>query len=117
MMIETGLAGAAVVALGLVARAIGVNVCLVGSGMNSGTRAFVTAAYLPKATVQAAIGATPLLALSHAGLPTKPGEIILAVAVLSIVLTAPLGAWATAFLGERHLEDNDALREASPISH
>jgi len=55
-------------------------------------------AYLPKATVQAAIGGAPLAAMSMAGMPTVPGEIILSVAVLSIVLTAPLGAWAISYL-------------------
>ena len=60
-------------------------------------------AYTPKATVQAAIGAAPLLALRAAGMATGPGEVILAVAVLSIVLTAPAGAWAIAALGERVL--------------
>jgi hypothetical protein len=60
-------------------------------------------AYIPKATVQAAIGAVPLMTMQAAGLPTGPGEIILAVAVLSIVVTAPLGAWLSAALAPRVL--------------
>ena len=54
--------------------------------------------------VQAAIGGGALAAMSLAGLDTGPGEVILAVAVLSIVLTAPLGAWATEVSGRRWLE-------------
>jgi len=56
-----------------------------------------------KATVQAAIGSAPLLAMRAAGMDTGPGEIILAVAVLSIIITAPTGAWAIAALGNRVL--------------
>ncbi len=59
--------------------------------------------YIPKATVQAAIGGGALTALRLAGMDTAPGETILAVAVLSILLTAPLGAWAIAVAGERWL--------------
>jgi hypothetical protein len=41
--------------------------------------------------------------MKAAGMNTGPGEVILAVAVLSILLTAPLGAWAIAVTGERWL--------------
>jgi CBS domain-containing protein len=64
----------------------------------------VVIAYLPKATVQAAIGGAPLVAMQAAGMATGPGQVILAVAVLSILLTAPLGAWAIAYAGNRILE-------------
>jgi NhaP-type Na+/H+ or K+/H+ antiporter len=100
---RTGLAGLVVLALGLVARCLAVLLCLIGSGLSAGERLFVTVAYLPKATVQAAIGGVPLLTLQAAGLPTGPGEIILAVAVLSIVATAPLGAWLSALVADRVL--------------
>jgi solute carrier family 9B (sodium/hydrogen exchanger), member 1/2 len=53
--------------------------------------------------VQAAIGAVPLLTMQAAGLPSGPGEVILAVAVLSIVVTAPAGAWLSARLADRVL--------------
>jgi NhaP-type Na+/H+ or K+/H+ antiporter len=100
---RTGLAGLVVLALGLVARCLAVLLCLIGSGLSAGERLFVTVAYLPKATVQAAIGGVPLLTLQAAGLPTGPGEIILAVAVLSIVATAPLGTWLSALVADRVL--------------
>jgi len=99
--LHAGLAGAAVVALGLIARSIGTYACLLGSDLTKAERVFVVVSYLPKATVQAAIGAAPLAAMQAVGLPTAPGAVILAVAVLSIILTAPLGAWAIALLGER----------------
>ena len=100
---RSGLAGLAVLAIGLAARCTGTLLCLQGSVLSAGERLFVTVAYMPKATVQAAIGAVPLMALQAAGLPTAPGEIILAVAVLSILTTAPLGAWLSSLLADRVL--------------
>ena len=60
--------------------------------------------YLPKATVQAAIGAVPLNAMKLSGMDTQPGEIILAMAVLSILLTAPLGALGISIAGDKWLK-------------
>ena len=102
--LKAGLAGTLIVALGLVARSIGTWLCLMGSDLNRGERWFVVISYIPKATVQAAIGGGALVAMKAAGMNTGPGEIILAVAVLSILLTAPLGAWAIAVTGEWWLE-------------
>lgn len=67
-------------------RAVGVCLCLIGTELNIRERAFCVIAYLPKATVQAAIGSVPL----SLGLPC--GKIVLSVAVLAILITAPLGA-------------------------
>ncbi|MFW5870529.1 MAG: cation:proton antiporter, partial [Candidatus Sumerlaeota bacterium] len=100
---KAGLAGAAVIALGLLARSFGVWCCLLRSKLNLKERGFVAVAYSPKATVQAAIGSAPLLAMHSAGMETGPGELILAIAVLSIILTAPTGAWAISALGSRVL--------------
>ncbi len=102
--LQTGLAGAALIALGLVGRSIGTYLCTLGSNLSFAERMFVVIAYIPKATVQAAIGAAPLAAMAAAGMPTRPGEIILAAAVLSILLTAPLGAWAITLAGNRILK-------------
>ena len=101
---DAGLAAAAVIALGLVARGIGVQMCLLQSNLNPKERLFVMVSFFPKATVQAAIGASPLMAMKMAGMDTAPGEMILAAAVLSIILTAPAGAWAIALLGDRVLK-------------
>ena len=72
----------------LIFRMIGVFLCLVGTSLSYRERLFCMIAYCPKATVQAAIGSMPL----SMGLPS--GNIILTVAVLSILITAPLGAFA-----------------------
>ncbi len=89
---EAGVAGVLIIVLGVCARSFGVWVALWGSGFTAGETLVVASAWLPKASVQAAIGAAPLLAMKTIGLPTGPGETILALATLSIVLTAPLGA-------------------------
>ncbi|NIA29927.1 MAG: sodium:proton antiporter [Actinobacteria bacterium] len=102
--LKTGLQGAALIALALVFRSIGTWVCLLKSEFNLKERLFIVISYIPKATVQAAIGAAPLAAMKLAGMNTQPGEIILAVAVLSILLTAPIGAWAIAITGNRILQ-------------
>lgn len=81
-----GLAAIAMIFLGLLFRGIGVSVCLVKTQLNGKERLFCVIAYLPKATVQAAIGSIPLAM----GLPC--GQIVLSVAVLAILVTAPLGA-------------------------
>ncbi|OHC73890.1 MAG: potassium transporter [Rhodospirillales bacterium RIFCSPLOWO2_12_FULL_58_28] len=107
--LKAGMIGAAaLIAGGLAARSLGVRLCLIGSGLNRGERLFVVVSYIPKATVQAAIGGGAMLVMAAAGMDTGPGEIILAVAVFSILLTAPLGALAIAFTGERTLETTDS---------
>lgn len=100
---KSGLAGAGVIAIGLVGRIIGVQICLIKSHFNRKERLFVSFAYLPKATVQAAIGGVPLAAMAAAGMNIAPGELILAIAVLSIILTAPLGALLISWSGKRLL--------------
>lgn len=72
----------------IVFRMLGVFMCLLGTSMNRKERIFIMMAYTPKATVQAAIGGIPL------ALGFSCGDTILTVAVLAIVLTAPLGAFA-----------------------
>jgi len=72
----------------VVFRMAGVFLCLLGTLLSYKERLFCMIAYCPKATVQAAIGSIPL----SMGLPS--GNIILTVAVLSILITAPLGAFA-----------------------
>lgn len=72
--------------IALAFRAAGVFLCMLGTKLNVKERVFCIIAYLPKATVQAAIGSVPL----SLGLPC--GKIILSVSVLAILITAPLGA-------------------------
>jgi len=101
---KAGAAGSVLIGLALIARSIGTYLCLIGSPFTLSERIFVVISYVPKATVQAAIGAAPLLAMRAAGMDTRPGQIILAVAVLSILLTAPVGAWAITIVGNRVLK-------------
>lgn len=75
-----------VIFLSLIFRMAGVFVCVLGTGLSWKERLFCAISYLPKATVQAAIGSVPLTA----GLGC--GKMILSVAVLAILITAPLGA-------------------------
>ena len=100
---SVGLAGLGVIFAGLAGRSLGVFLCLVRSNLTARERLFVALAYIPKATVQAAIGAAPLAAMGAAGMGTAPGSVILAVAVLSILVTAPLGAGLISFGGRRLL--------------
>ena len=70
----------------LLFRAVGVCICMLGTKLTWKERLFCIIAYLPKATVQAAIGSVPLAA----GLSC--GTLVLSVAVMAIVITAPIGA-------------------------
>ena len=83
---EAGAAAVLMIMVALVFRSIGVLICLAGTALSRRERIFCVIAYLPKATVQAAIGSVPLAM----GLPC--GSIVLSVAVLAILITAPLGA-------------------------
>jgi NhaP-type Na+/H+ or K+/H+ antiporter len=82
----SSLSALALILLALAFRILGVYLSLVKTPLKGRERLFCALAYLPKATVQAAIGGIPLAA----GIPG--GEIILTVAVLSILVTAPIGA-------------------------
>ena len=95
---DAGLAGVLVILIGLIFRSIGTYISVMGADLNFNEKMFCVVAYIPKATVQAAIGAVPLAA------GVVSGEIILAVAVLSIILTAPVGAIGIKFIGERVLK-------------
>ena len=76
-----------VIAEAMIFRMVGVFVCLLGTNLNGKEKLFTMMAYTPKATVQAAIGGIPL------SLGLGCGDIVLTVAVLAIVITAPLGAF------------------------
>ena len=84
--LNAGLAAVFMILIALLFRAVGVLLCTIKTSLTPKERLFCVIAYLPKATVQAAIGSVPLAA----GLPC--GNIILSVAVLAILITAPLGA-------------------------
>lgn len=85
---NVGFSAVLAIVLALVFRMFGVFLCLLGTGFNRNERLFAMMAYTPKATVQAAIGGIPL------SIGLACGNIVLTAAVLAIVLTAPLGAFA-----------------------
>jgi NhaP-type Na+/H+ or K+/H+ antiporter len=85
-VVTAGIMALILLGIELIFRIIGVQLCLIGTPLNIKERMFSSVAYLPKATVQAAIGAVPIAA------GVEAGNTILAVAVLAIIVTAPLGA-------------------------
>ena len=97
LALEVGLAGLALVSIGLVARSIGVFLSVARTPFSFKERLFCVFAFMPKATVQAAIGAVPLAV----GAPG--GELILALSVLAVLITAPVGAIGIQVLGKRLL--------------
>lgn len=99
-IIQSGGFGIVVLLIGLFFRSIGVYLCLLGTKLSFKERIFCIFAYLPKATVQASIGG---IALSL-GLPC--GATVLAIAVLAIVITAPLGGFLIDTFGKRYLTKN-----------
>ena len=84
--LQAGAGAVLMIAVGLCLRSVGTWLCMLGTPLNGKERLYCVIAYLPKATVQAAIGSIPLAL----GLPC--GNMVLSVAVLSILITAPLGA-------------------------
>lgn len=85
-MAKAGAMALLMIGAALLFRAVGVCICMLGTKLTWKERLFCIIAYLPKATVQAAIGSVPLAA----GLPC--GTLVLSVAVMAIVITAPIGA-------------------------
>lgn len=95
---SAGLGAVLLIALALVFRSAGVLLCLPGNPLTRRERLYCVIAYLPKATVQAAIGSVPL----SMGLPC--GSLVLSVSVLAILITAPLGAILMDMTRDRLLE-------------
>lgn len=100
---NAGLKGLAIIFIGLIARSIGVVLSTLGTNLNRKERLFCVISYIPKATVQAAIGAIPL------SLGVASGDTILAIAVLSILVTAPLGAIGIKLSAKKLLVQEDKV--------
>ncbi|MEL7669753.1 cation:proton antiporter [Methanobacterium sp.] len=92
------LVGIIIITIGLMARSAGVYLSLIGSNLNMQEKIFCIIAYIPKATVQAAIGGIPL------AMGVASGQLILAIAVIAIIFTAPLGAFGVSLYGEKVLK-------------
>ncbi|UMZ75440.1 cation:proton antiporter [Natranaerofaba carboxydovora] len=106
--ISAGPLGILIITAGVMIRMAGVYISTLGSNLNSKERLFCGIAYSPKATVQAAMGGVPL----SMGLPG--GELILALAVLSVIYTAPLGALGINFFADKLLSSkSDETAELS----
>ncbi|MDR2967369.1 MAG: cation:proton antiporter [Methanobacteriaceae archaeon] len=102
--------GILVVSLGLIFRFLGVFISLAGTDLNYKEKLFCMVSYIPKANVQATIGAVPLAA------GVASGEIILAVSAISIIYTAPLGSILIKLLSKRLLtSDESTIREKETI--
>lgn len=94
---QAGFSGILIILGGLIFRSVGVFIATIGSGLNFKERVFCIISYLPKATVQAALGAVAL----EKGLPY--GKEILAYAVMAIIITAPLGLLGINMFGHKLL--------------
>lgn len=84
--VQAGWIGVIIILVGLVFRTLGVYVSLLKTNLNAKERLYCAIAYLPKATVQAAMGGVPL------AMGITSGSMILAISVLAILITTPLGA-------------------------
>lgn len=100
--LDAGLAAVAMIFVALIFRSFGVWLCTVKTSLTLKERTFCVIAYLPKATVQAAIGSVPFAA----GLPC--GKIVLSVAVMAIIITAPLGAFGMDLTYKKFLRREEA---------
>ena len=100
--IKAGLVAVILILAVLVFRMAGVCVCMIKTNLSMKERLFCMLAYLPKATVQAAIGGIPL------AMGLSCGETVLTVAVLSIIITAPLGAFLIDLTYKRLLNAKNA---------
>ena len=98
---EAGIAAVCMIFLALLFRTVGVLLCVTGTGLNRKERLFCVISYLPKATVQAAIGSVPM------AMGLSCGKIVLSVAVLAILITAPLGAIGMDATYQKLLEHTD----------
>ncbi len=109
--LNAGVAALLMILISLAFRSLGVFVSLVKTGLNFKEKLFCTISYIPKATVQAVIGSIPL------SLGLNCGEIALSVAVMSIIVTAPLGAILMEVSYSKLLTvDNDVEVDMSSIS-
>jgi NhaP-type Na+/H+ or K+/H+ antiporter len=114
--LKAGITGTILIIIGLIARSLGTYICTLKNNLTMNERHFLVVSQIPKATVQAAIGGAPLILMKAKGMDTTPGNIILAVAVLSILITAPTGAWLISVLGEKVLKKDTSESDPSSLT-
>lgn len=107
--LHAGIAAVLMIAIALIFRSIGVAICLLGTPLTWRERIFCMIAYLPKSTVQAAIG---FRTSGNGGCPA--GQIVLSVAVLAILITAPLGAFGIDFTYKKLLKREKVISSIHP---
>ena len=93
-----GFSAVIMIFIALIIRSIGVFICVSRTNLNMKEKIFCIFSYLPKATVQAAIGSVPL------SLGLSCGKLVLSIAVLAIIITAPMGAFLIDFYSKKLLE-------------
>ncbi|MCM8527691.1 MAG: cation:proton antiporter [Lentisphaeraceae bacterium] len=115
--LDAGFYGLIILIIGLSARSLGVYFSLMGSKLNAREKLFCVIAYLPKATVQATVGGITLSMFLkgkiwlHEGAQT--GDLIIAIAALSIIITAPLGAIGIRIFSKKLLKPDSSTSDIS----
>ena len=108
---SAGLYGLSILAIGLLARSIGVFISLYGSKLNLKERVFCVLSYLPKATVQATVGGITLSMFLNGNIKlyegAQTGDLIIAIAAMSILITAPIGAISMRLFSKKLLVESD----------
>jgi len=103
--LQAGISTVILIGIVLLLRIAGVFVCMIGTNLTIKERIFCSFSYIPKATVQAAIGGVPL------ALGLSCGNLVLTVAVTAILITAPVGAFLIDILYKKWLEKEDTVKE------
>jgi len=109
--------GIAVLVVGMAVRLLTTRIATIGCGLSTQEAHFVCLAWIPKATVQAAVGGTALDMVTELNLGNEAkrrAELILMLSVLIILMTAPLGAVCVALTGPRWLAREEDAKEAAP---
>lgn len=101
--LEAGVIGILLIIIGLFFRSIGVWISLANTNLETKEKIFCMISYIPKATVQAAMGAVPL------SLGVASGDTILAISVVAILLTAPIGAICISYFSPKLLNSEKMI--------
>ena len=104
--ILAGKSGLIIIIFGLIIRSLSILLCLTKSSFLLIEKFFIIFSLWPKATVQATLGAIPLLIMSNLDKDTTSGYWILSLSVLSILVTAPVGAFMISWSSKRWLKEN-----------
>lgn len=111
--LNAGFYGLIILTIGIAGRSIGVYLSLIGSNLNSREKIFCVIAYIPKATVQATIGGIALTMFIKGKIwlfdGAKTGDLIVAFAALSILVTAPLGSIGIRIFSKKLLKNEEKV--------